>query len=76
MIRKVTLILSAVVLVLIASQASAQNQQRGAACILELKNTISIITPVACDGRTGACGCGPGWVSACAPRCCKCVRCR
>jgi hypothetical protein len=74
MIRKVTLTLSAVALVLMAAQASAQNQQRGAACILEL--TTSIITPVACNGRTGACGCGPGWISACAPRCCQCVRCR
>ena len=27
------------------------------------------------NGMTGGCGCGPGWISACAPRCCRCVPC-
>jgi Bacterial capsule synthesis protein PGA_cap len=29
----------------------------------------------ACNGRTGRCGCGAGWVSACGNRCCRCVPC-
>ncbi len=75
--RKTTITLTAAAFALaaIALPASAQNQQRGAACIHALKNATPIITKVACDGTTGGCGCGPGWISACAPRCCHCVRC-
>ena len=59
----------------LALPASAQNEQRGAASIHALKNATPIVTPAACRGGTGYCGCGPGWVSACAPRCCRCVPC-
>ncbi len=75
--RKFALTLTAVALVLgaMASQASAQQQLRGAACFQALKNASPIVKPAACGGGTGYCGCGPGWVSACAPRCCRCVPC-
>jgi len=75
--RKLTITLSAVVLVLgaMASSASAQNQHSGAASLHALKNATPIVTKAACGGGTGYCGCGPGWVSACAPGCCRCVRC-
>jgi hypothetical protein len=75
--RKLTLTLTAAALVLGATalQASAQTQQRGAACIGVLKNATPIVTLAGCRGRTGYCGCGPGFISACAPRCCRCVRC-
>jgi hypothetical protein len=75
--RKFTVTLTVVALVLgaMASQASAQQQLNGAACFRALKNATSIVKPAACNGETGYCGCGPGWVSACAPRCCRCVPC-
>ncbi len=75
--RKLTMTLTATALLLGATalQASAQNQQRGAAHIHALKNATPIVTPAACYGGTGYCGCGPGWISACAPRCCRCVPC-
>jgi hypothetical protein len=62
---KLTLTLSAALLVLgaLALPASAQNEQRGAASIHALKNATPIVTPAACRGGTGYCGCGPGWVS-------------
>ena len=74
--RKLTLTLTAAALVLGAMtlQASAQSQ-RGAACILALKNATPIVTLAACGGYTGPCGCARGWVSACRDRCCRCVRC-
>jgi len=67
---KLTLTLSAALLVLgaLALPASAQNEQRGAASIHALKNATPIVTPAACRGGTGYCGCGPGWVSACTQR--------
>jgi hypothetical protein len=41
-----------------------------------LKNATPIVRLAGCNGATGVCGCGPGWVSACAPRgCCRCVPC-
>ena len=85
--RKITLTLTAVALALgaMASQASAQNQQRAASSVLALKNATPIVKLANCDGTTGYCSCGPGFVSACAPRCfffdgryrrpCSCVRC-
>jgi hypothetical protein len=75
--RKLTMTLTAAALLLgtMAMQASAQNQQRGAAHIYALRNATPIVTPTACNGGTGYCGCGPGWISACAPRCCRCVPC-
>ena len=64
--RKLSLALSAAVLVLgaLALPASAQNEQRGAASIHALKNATPIVRPAACNGGTGYCGCGPGWISA------------
>jgi hypothetical protein len=63
--RKLTLTLSAAVFVLgaLALPASAQNEQRGAASIHALKNATPIVRPAACNGGTGYCGCGPGWIS-------------
>jgi uncharacterized low-complexity protein len=73
--RKLTLTLAAAALVLgtLAVQANAQNQNRGAAVF---KNATPIVTLAACNGRTGHCGCGAGWVSACGNQCCGCRRCR
>jgi hypothetical protein len=77
LVRKLTMTLTAAAVLLgpMALQANAQNQQRGAATIHALKNATPIVTPAACNGGTGYCGCGPGWISACAPRCCRCVPC-
>jgi hypothetical protein len=76
--RKFTVTLTAAALVLgtMGLTASAQEQLRGAASIHALKNATPIVRLAACNGATGVCGCGPGWVSACAPRgCCRCVPC-
>jgi hypothetical protein len=81
--RKITLILTAVVVALGAMtlHASAQNQQHTASIILALRgapppNATPIVTLAACNGTTGHCGCGPGWVSACGNTCCGCRRCQ
>jgi len=68
-VRKVTMTVTAAALLLgtVALQASAQNQQRGAASIHALRNATPIVTPAACYGGTGYCGCGPGWISAYSP---------
>ena len=56
LVRKVTMTLTAAVLLLgtMALQASAQNQQRGAASIHALRNATPIVTPAACYGGTGS----------------------
>ena len=76
--RKVILTLSTAALMagVMALPASAQTQQRGASSLHALKNATPIVKEVACNGWTGSCGCGAGWVSACAPGCCRCVPCR
>jgi len=76
--RKLAMTLTATALVFgaLALQASAQTQHNGARSIDTLKNATPIVKLAACNGWTGGCGCGPGWISACAPRgCCRCVRC-
>jgi len=76
--RTLTLTLTAALIVLgmIATAASAQTQASGATSFLaQLRNMTPIARPAACTGRTGYCGCGPGWVSACRSRCCRCVPC-
>jgi len=75
--RKLTITLGTAALMLgaMALQASAQPQQCGASSIHVLKNATPIVKLAACNGGTGGCGCGPGWISACAPRCCRCVPC-
>ena len=75
--RKFTMTLTAAVFVLgaMAVQASAQNQQRGAASLHALKNATLIVTLAACNGRTGGCDCGPGWITSCPGGCCRCVPC-
>jgi len=74
--RKLVLTLAATALVLgaMAVEAGAQ-QQRGAVCVKGLANATAIVKRAACDGTTGSCGCGPGFISACVPRCCRCVPC-
>jgi hypothetical protein len=75
--RKLTITLMAATLAsgVMALQASAQNQHCGAASIHTLRNATPIIKRAACDGSTGYCGCGPGWITSCAPNCCRCVPC-
>jgi hypothetical protein len=74
--RTFTLTLTAVALVLGAvSLANAQTLRPGAGSLLALKNATPIVTLAACNGHTGACGCGRGFVSACVNRCCRCVPC-
>jgi hypothetical protein len=43
--------------------------------IIPTLKTASPATVATCHGHTGACGCGPGFVSACGRYCCRCVRC-
>jgi hypothetical protein len=77
LMKKLVLTLSTAVFVLgaLAMPASTQTEQRGAASIHALRNATPIVKPAACNGGTGYCGCGPGWIGACAPRCCRCVPC-
>jgi len=72
----VPLMAAALVLGIMASPASAQSLRTGAVCLYTtLKNATPIVKQAACNGWTGACGCGPGWISACRDRCCRCVPC-
>ena len=72
----ITLMAATFALGAMALQANAQYQHSGAAWLHKtLKNATPIVKEAACNGWTGACGCGPGWISACAPRCCRCVPC-
>jgi hypothetical protein len=76
---KFAMILTASVLVLGAMTATggAQTQWMGASRLqAQLKNATPIVKEVACNGRTGHCGCGAGWISACGNRCCHCVPCQ
>ncbi len=76
--RKLTMILTAVMFMLgtMVMTASAQTQAPGAASFpAQLQNATPFVKQAACNGSTGYCGCGPGWISACAPRCCRCVPC-
>jgi hypothetical protein len=76
--RKLTVTLMAGMLMLgtMATTAGAQTQWLGAKSLsAQLKNATPIATPAACNGRTGHCGCGAGWISACGNRCCRCVPC-
>jgi hypothetical protein len=78
LIRKLTMTVAAAALVLgtMALQANAQNEHRGAAVLKSVKNATPIVTLAACNGTTGHCGCGAGWVSACGDKCCQCRPCR
>ena len=70
--RKVTAFVAGAVVV----QANAATYPFKDACPRAALNYTPLVAKAACDGSTGYCGCGPGFVSACAPRCCRCVRCR
>jgi hypothetical protein len=72
--RRLMMTLTAALLVLggMALQADAQN---GTSSLPTLKNASPIVKQTSCRGYTGACGCAPGWVSACRYRCCRCVPC-
>jgi len=56
-------------------EASAQTMSIGSWRAQALPNYSTPFKNAACNGRTGYCGCGPGWISSCAPRCCHCVPC-
>jgi hypothetical protein len=77
LMRKLTLTLAATALMLAGSMlaASAQNQNGGAGRLHAQIQNATPIHEAACNGFTGACGCAPGWISACPGRCCRCVRC-
>lgn len=72
--RRLTLIVAAAALMagLIVMPASAQ---RGALPRHALTNITPMATLASCTGTTGYCGCGPGFISSCAPGCCDCIRC-
>jgi len=73
---KITLAIVTFALAAMAIPASAQYQLPGVIGLhTALKNATPIVKEAACNGWTGRCGCGPGWVSACRYRCCGCVRC-
>jgi len=62
--KKLTMTLTAAALALgaLAVTASAQTQGLGAASLrAQIQNATPTITHAACNGRTGAHGCGPGW---------------
>jgi len=71
--------LTAAMLVLgtIAMTTGAEAQAVRASGVCQaVKNFTPYIKEAACNGKTGYCGCGPGWVTSCAPHCCRCVPCR
>jgi hypothetical protein len=74
--RKLTMTLTAATLMLgmMAIAANAQTQHPGAAGLhAQSRNFTPIIQQVACNGWTGAYGCGPGWIWS--HRWHRCVRC-
>jgi len=77
--RRLTMTLAAASLVLgsMALTANAQTQGLGAAGVhAQLQNATPIVRQAACNGTTGAYGCGPGWVRACdGYGHCRCVHC-
>jgi len=76
--RKLSMTLTAAALVLgtMAISANAQTQAPGAASVhAQLQNATPIIKQAACNGTTGAYGCGPGWVRRCGYYGCRCVPC-
>ena len=75
--HKTTTIIATALLVLGAMTlgAKAQSANLGTWLSKAIPNYSTPFKNAACNGRTGYCGCGPGWVSACAPRCCHCVPC-
>lgn len=75
--KKLALTLTAAAFALgtMAIMASAQTPS-AASFLSQLKNATPIVKEIACRGYTGGCGCGPGFVSACRNRCCRCVPCR
>jgi hypothetical protein len=77
--RRLTMILAAAMLVLgtTAMMTGADGKPMGASSVGQaVKNFTPLIKEAACNGRTGHCGCGAGWISSCGNRCCKCVPCR
>jgi hypothetical protein len=74
--RKLTMTLTAAALMLgtMAISANAQTAAGAASLHAQIHNA-TMFRHAACNGFTGGCGCAPGWISACANRCCRCVRC-
>ena len=56
-------------------QADAATYPFKNACPRGELNYTPLVHKAACNGASGYCGCGPGFISACAPRCCRCVPC-
>jgi hypothetical protein len=75
--RKTTTIIATALLVLgtMRLDANAQSTSLGSLLSRAVPNYSTPFKNAACNGTTGYCGCGPGWVSRCAPRCCRCVPC-
>jgi hypothetical protein len=77
--RKLCLMLTAAALALgtMALTANAQTEHPGAAVLHgQVHNFTPIVKQVACNGTTGAYGCGPGWVWRCGYyHRCRCVPC-
>lgn len=78
LMRKLTMTLAAAMLVLgaiaMTTGAEAQGIHPSSVC-QAVKNFTPYIKEAGCHGKTGYCGCGAGWVTSCAPKCCKCVPC-
>ena len=75
--RKTTTIIATALLVLgtMTLGANAQSVNLGSWLSKTIPSYSTPFKNAACNGRTGYCGCGPGWISSCAPRCCHCVPC-
>ena len=75
--RRTTTIIATALLVLgtMTLDASAQSTSLGSLLSRATPNYSTPFKNAACNGRTGRCGCGPGWISSCLPYCCRCVPC-
>jgi hypothetical protein len=75
--RRTTKIIATALLFLgaLSFEANAQTMSLGSWRAQAIPNYSTPFKNAACNGWTGACGCGPGWISACRHRCCRCVPC-
>jgi hypothetical protein len=79
--KKIALALTVATLALGITAAVAQTQQPGAAGLdAQAHNFTPLVKQAACNGMTGAYGCGPGWIRRCwrgpyGGLHCRCVHC-